>query len=276
MSNYRTRAEREKQEHRNQMVKAVAFLLIIAVVVFFAAMYLMKDKTEYDKVTGCPLDASGAIAPVGHTVVLIDETDQLTLQQKDFTEVSLHNFVRKELRTGELLSIYALGDHVTDSRKPLFEMCKMRDGSDADKVTENEKLMARQFKKKFEKPLNRKLDELMQSHPVANQSPIFEMIQAIAVNSFAKYDISGDRRLIMYSDMLHNTKEFSLYKTMNYDRFSSSRYYTEISFRLPDVEVYLYVFNTQPTLHQNRLIEFWKKFFRSRGAYLNHVESTGR
>ena len=44
MSNYRTRAERERQEQRNQIVKAVAFILIIAVVVFFAAMYLRACK----------------------------------------------------------------------------------------------------------------------------------------------------------------------------------------------------------------------------------------
>lgn len=275
-SSYRTRAQREKQEKTKNIVLIVVLLIVIAAIGSAFAFFFFQEKTQYDKLTGCPLNSTGEIAPRGHTVVLIDETDQLTVQQKDFMQTYLRNFIKKDLNAGELLSIYALGTDIKNNRKPLFEMCKMRDGSDADALTENEKLMARQFKKKFEAPLAKKFDELMEPHPAAKQSPIFEMIQAIAVNSFAKHDVAGDRRLIIYSDMLHNTKGFSLYKSKNYDQFKNSNYYSELSFRLPDTEVDLYVFNTNPSLHKNNLIEFWKQFFKSKGAYINHVESTGR
>lgn len=276
MSSYRTREKREQTEKFKLIAGIAVFSFIIVGAIIFAVPQLLEDKIEYDKQTGCPIGTNGRIAPVAHTVVLIDETDQLTIHQKEFMETYLRNFVRKDLRVGEFLSIYALGDDVQGSRKPIFEMCKMRDGSDADAFTENEKLMTRQFKKKFEAPLNRKFEDLMTPRSAASQSPIFEMIQAIAVNSFLKHDVEGDRRLIIYSDMLQHTNKYSLYKTMDYENFRRSKYFGEVSFRLPDTEVYLYVFNTQSSYHQNKLIEFWKQFFKEKGAYLNHVESTGR
>lgn len=276
MSSYRTRSKRAQNEKIKLVLGIVGMGLFILGAVGFVGYQLMQDEVQYHKDNGCPLAKNGEIAPRAHTVILIDETDQLSLQQKDFMDTYLRNFVKNDLKPGELLSIYALGDNVDKNRKPLFEMCKMRDGSDADAFTENEKLMARRFKTKFEEPLNRELIKLMEPRPAANQSPIFEMIQAISVNSFAKHNVDGDRRLIIYSDMLHHTKDFSLYKSTNYSQLRQLAYFGKVSSRLPDIKVYLYVFNNHSEFQQNRLIQFWEKFFADKNASLVYAEPTGR
>lgn len=270
------RARRSDGDSTKLLLGSLFLLLIICIaIVFFSYQFFFKEEIVYDKATACRI-TDGRVTPIGHTVVFIDGTDPLSIQQKDFLDVSLRNYIDNELLPEELISIYFLGNDLNINRRPVFEMCKIRDGSDADYWTENAKLMHKRFQQKFDGPLQYELNLLKEQKDTANYSPIMEMIQSISVNAFDKWNVDGSRKLLMYTDALHHTKNFSLYKSMNYDGFKRSSYARTISTRLPGVEVYLYAFNTNSKYHTNALTLFWQKFFKDREAMLVSSVSVGR
>lgn len=179
--------------------------------------------------------------------------------------------------SGELLSVYILDSEITKKRKPIFEMCKMRDGSDANDWTENQKLMARRFKKQFQGPLMSRLDATLTRSTSSESSPIFETLQTIAVNAFDKYNIDGERRMLVFSDMLHHTPEYSMFTVKrSFETFKKSDYYAQIKTFLPDTAVRLYVLNTYPKYQKQELMDFWKSYFKSASAYVEQVSPVGR
>ena len=195
MTRYRSRRE---QTENNWLYLGiafiVAFLIAVAVLVY---KQLSTPKTEFDSVTACR-KIDGRPTADRQIVVLLDETDALTEHQKDFVKVRLTKLVQTELNQGELLSIYVLGPNHQRSKKPIFEMCKMRDGHDADVLTENQKLLNRRFKQEFEGPLMAKIEGLMQDKGKSVDSQIFEMIRSIGVNAFDRWDVAGERQFLVF------------------------------------------------------------------------------
>ena len=201
----------------------------------------------------------------------------LTPHQRDYLKVHLKNFVNNEIEPGELLSIYILDDEIQKTRRPIFEMCKMRDGSDAQKFTENQHLMAKRFQKKFQGPLMNRIDETLSRKKSADSSPIFETLQTISVNSFDKYQTEGLRRLVMFSDMLHYTPQYSMFTPHHsFTSLKESDYYSQIKTFLPDTAVKLYFLSTYPQYQKQELVEFWKKYFKDTSAFVDEVIPVGR
>ena len=254
------------------VVGLVAFLVCAAVAV---AWYALSPKQELDQVTGCPME-KGSIAPVSHTVVLVDETDPLTAIQADFFEAQMEQTVR-EMPAGGLLSVYTITEDPAESRKPLIEVCKPRDGSDANALTENERKMQKRFKKSFAEPVRQLVDELAAARSPGEASPIMEAIQFVSVNSFKKRDVQGERRLILFSDMLQNTKAFSLYESSpSIERFKKSDYAAQTKTYLPGVDVSLYYFATRPELQGYPNVDFWKAYFKGAQARVDTVVPVGK
>ena len=252
-----------------------AAVLAIAVAAFFYYQN-SKEKVVYDRATACPM-VGDSIRPKAQTVVVIDETDVLTPHQRDYLKVHLKNFVNNEIEPGELLSIYILDDQIQKARRPIFEMCKMRDGSDARKFTENQRLMAKRFQQKFQGPLMNRIDETLSRQKSADSSPIFETLQTISVNSFDKYQTEGLRRLVMFSDMLHYTPQYSMFTTHHsFTSLKESDYYSQIKTFLPDTAVKLYFLSTYPQYQKQELVEFWKKYFKDTSAFVDEVIPVGR
>lgn len=255
------------------IIGAAVFLIVVFAFVYFQ---ISKEKVVYDRATACPM-VGDTIRPKSHTVVVIDETDVLTPHQRDYLKVHLKNFVNTELEPGELLSIYILDDEIQKTRRPIFEMCKMRDGSDAHKFTENQRLMAKRFQQKFQGPLMNRIDETLSRQKSADSSPIFETLQTISVNSFDKYQTDGLRRLVMYSDMLHHTPQYSMFTIQHsFTSLKESNYYSQIKTFLPDTAVKLYFLSTYPQYQKQELVEFWKKYFKDTSAFVDEVTPVGR
>ena len=275
-SRHQSRYERTQTVTGKQWGIVVTIFLIIISVIGFVAYKKFQGKVEYDKVTACPM-VNGVVKPAKQTVVVIDETDVLSPHQRDYLKVHLSNFVKDEMVSGELLSVYILDSEITKKRKPIFEMCKMRDGSDANDWTENQKLMARRFKKQFQGPLMSRLDATLARSTSSESSPIFETLQTIAVNAFDKYNIDGERRMLVFSDMLHHTPEYSMFTVKrSFETFKKSDYYAQIKTFLPDTAVRLYVLNTYPKYQKQELMDFWKSYFKSASAYVEQVSPVGR
>ena len=128
-----------------------------------------------------------------------------------------------------------------------------------------------QFRERFRARLLEQKEALISAAP-SKTSPIFEMLQLVAINSFRKHAVTGPRRLIVVSDMLHNTAGYSMYQGVpDFDTFAASDYGRRTGADLDGVEVEVhYVLNT-PRLQTRRQLQFWELSFRKSGARITAV-----
>lgn len=207
---------------------------------------------------------------------MIDATDPLSDNQKDFVKIEVEKIVQSQ-ESGTLISIYYMSEKMAVQRTPEFCLCTVPDGSKANKFTENEALLFKRFQKNFAKPLKTQLERLGEVSKPSKVSNIFEQIQALSINSFLKYPTDGDKKLYIFSDMLHNSKEFSLYsKNQSFDVLKKSNYYAQVRSQLRGVDVTAFFFANQPKFQTNRNVIFWENFFNDTGAALVKVEPIGK
>ena len=265
----------DDSQSNNKTFAIVTLFIIICILIGIAAYFYFSHKTV-DSKFGCPL-VNGEPTPVGHTIVLVDETDPLSPIQADFFKVQMEQVVRKQMKAGELLSLYSISGDPNTNRRPLIEVCKPRDGSDANRLNENEKLIKKRFYERFAKPINQLIEKLTNKKEPEKISPIMETIQFASVNSLRKWNVRGERRLLVFSDMLQNTEGFSLYRgTPSFTVFEGSPYASETKAYLPNVEVQLYYFVNEPKLQTKSNLAFWEQYFLKDGATVDSVIPVGK
>jgi len=252
---------RGRQRRIKDIVLGTLALLVVLGVAAGIAYFTMTRAEGLNKETLCP--ASG---PTGHYVLLIDKTDPLTFTQNEAFAVMLRELVEKRIPEGYLLSVFSLGEDFKETAKPLVELCNPGAGQDKSELTANLRQLKRQYQDRFLEPLL-KHSESVVSLQSAKYSPIFEMLQMVGINAFRKHDVKGEKRLIVMSDMLHNTTQFSMYKgIVDYSAFAASPYGQKAQLDLRGVEVEInYLINT-PQLQTKRNLKFWEDYFNKAGA----------
>lgn len=250
---------------RQRQTKAIALgtlaILFVVGVVAGVTYFMMTRPESLDKVTLCP-----AKGPTGHYVLLVDQTDPLTFTQKEAFTVTLKELVEKRIPVGYLLSVFVLGENFKDNAKPLVELCNPGTGQDKSEFTANIGQLKRQYQDGFLSPLLNQSEALMALQP-AKSSPIFEMMQLVAINGFRKHDVKGEQRLIVMSDMLHNTPQFTMYKgPVDYPSFASSTYGQKAQLELRGVKVEIHYLMNTPQLQTKRNLKFWEDYFDKAGA----------
>lgn len=253
---------------RNRMAFVYATLAVLFVVgIAITYGYLQANRSEsLIKDTLCP-----AKGPGGHYVLLVDKTDPLTYTQKEAFMVTLKELVQKRIPEGFLFSVFVLGEDFKENSKPLVELCNPGTGQDRSELTDNLRKLNRQYQDRFLSPLLKQSEKLMSSQP-AKVSPIFEMMQLVAINGFRKHGVIGERHLIVISDMLHNTQQFSMYKSpTDYATFASSKYGQKSQLELHDVKVEIYYLMNSPQLQTKRNLKFWEEYFNKAGAQIISV-----
>jgi hypothetical protein len=214
----------------------------------------------------CPADG-----PVGHYVLLVDKTDPLTFIQNQAFTVIFKDLIEKRVPEGYLLSVFVLGDHFQRNAAPLVELCNPGKGVGRSELTSNLTKLRRQYESKFIEPLSEHFDDLVAIRP-SETSPIFEMLQLVGLNAFRKHDVSGERRLLMVSDMLQNTPQFSMYKgTVDYAAFAPTDYANKTQPDLRGVQVELHYLMNKPQIQTRRNLQFWEDFFEKAGARIDLV-----
>src|SRR5262249_20764231 len=134
-----------------------------------------------------------------------------TFTQDQAFQGLLRELVTRRVPTGYLLSVFVLGEDFKANAQPLIELCNPGDGSGASELTANPKQLRRQYEQRFIEPLLKESQALVASTP-ARLSPIFEMLQLAGINGFRAQGVQGERRLVVVSDMLHNTAQFTMYR----------------------------------------------------------------
>ena len=252
---------RARQRRTREIAFGALAILLVLCVVSGVTYFLVSRPAGLDKVTLCP-----ANGPTGHYVLLVDKTDPLTFTQKEAFTVTLRELIEKRIPEGYLLSVFVLGEDFKENAKPLVELCNPGTGQDKSELTANLRQLKRQYQERFLDPLFRQSDALLAAQS-AKFSPIFEMMQLVAINGFRMHSIKGERRLIVMSDMLHNTPQLSMYKGhVDYPAFASSTYGQKAQLELRGVEIEIHYLMNTPELQTKRNLKFWEDYFEKAGA----------
>ncbi|OOF49543.1 hypothetical protein BKK52_03250 [Rodentibacter trehalosifermentans] len=261
-------SKRRKKQENNYIVWGVILLIFVIVFVGGGVYYWhSSNKEQINKQTLCPVSG-----PVAHTVLLIDKTDPLNFTQKQALQVLINNLMDSQIDKGELVSVFALGEDFKENNETILEICNPGDGKDKSEWTANLKRLKTQYEDKFMAPILKITNELIDLEP-AKKSPIMEQIQMVSINGFRKHNIQGKKSLIIVSDMLQNTDDFSMYKMpkLNYEAFEKQNYATKVQSHLDSVRVKIIYLMNNPKLQTRSNLLFWENFFNKANARIIEV-----
>jgi hypothetical protein len=256
------------RSRRKQRADLLGWILLVGVggivaLVLWLYFKVGSAKPTIDQVTNCPTDG-----PRSLTVVLLDATDSLDVVQRTDILERLEDIKDKVPRYGELelFTVVPAGDHLLEAK---FAACNPGHGAEINQVYENKTMVERRWKDQFSNKMNDTLTPLLGGRP-ADTSPILESIQQAAIQSFAEPKAETiPKQLVIVSDMIQNTAEFSQYSPiMPFERFKDTRYYLKVRADLPDVDVTILLLN-RPQNGLGRgaaLIKFWKQYFNDAGV----------
>ncbi|GIZ51100.1 hypothetical protein [Noviherbaspirillum aridicola] len=257
------RTGRRAQERKRKNTIVIGLLGCVVVAAGGAMAYVALTTSEgIDPVTLCP-----NTGPTSHTIVLVDKSDPMSFTQRKDFDVVYEEIIRKRVPKGGLLSVYALEEDFKDNADPVAERCNPGDGSDVDIKTGNPERARKIFKEKYLDPMVGVADDLTTDRR-GKASPIFEMLQLVSIG-FRKHDVRGERELIVFSDMLHNTPGFSMYKDKRLPKFSEfaeSSYGARAMTDLQGAKVELQILMHTPQLQKKELAYFWEEYvYKAKG-----------
>jgi len=186
-----------KGEHWAIVASVLAGLTLTG---FFAAPKLLGGPPR-DAETLCP-----RTGPVGHTLILVDKSDPWSAVQADRLK-KLVKQVGVGLATDSLLSVYVFNDAFEPNFPPLIALCNP--GRTASELIGNPRRDYVRWAEKFGRPLDEALAVLAQPAK-GNLSPVVEAIGDVLSRRENRV-ASGERSLILVSDMLQNSAQFSFF-----------------------------------------------------------------
>jgi hypothetical protein len=248
---------------RSLKANLLAVLLIIVSVFVAASIYLyrehlIKSKIELNKETLC--HENGAYA---YHVILIDNSEVYSPIQKADIKKRLNSLINN-IKTNEKISFFIVNDESINSLNPVFSKCKIRDGQNADDLIENRKKIIQKKKNKFDDPLGETIESITSKRNASMTSPIFEMIQAVAVFGFPLAGNTGEKtkRLVIFSDLLQNTNDFSFYRTTTENgSFWNTDYFKRVKTDLTGVDVKIFILRNK-SQKVKELVVFWESLLR--------------
>ena len=255
------RSTAARRRRTRNVAVGIAAIAVFLTAVSGAGWYFVQREPALDRQTLCP--AGGARA---HTVLLVDKTDPLNFSQKQAFLRLLDELVTQRIAPGELISVFVLGEDIREGAQPLVEVCNPGSGEDKNELTANIARLNDQYRERFREPLLRQADALIAT-AAGKGSPILEMLQLVSLNGFRKHAVNGPKRLIIVSDMLHKTPQYSMYRGLGqWDELAATDYGRRMRAELPRVEVEIHHVLNYPRLQNRQQIDWWQAYFNRAGA----------
>jgi hypothetical protein len=205
-----------------------------------------------------PLDANlcPRAGPVAQTIVLVDASDVLPPLVREDLLTRLSDLT-SHISKGERLDVWALSAD-GDRSDEIASLCNPGDGSDLGEVTANPERAKRRWETGFVQPVTAALNKAARENAIA-QSPIMAALQKLSV---ARLTSEADRRiettLIIISDMLENTPDFSMYRSgVSYAAFRASNAFRKFETDLAGADVELWLVQRPGADVTNELVDFW-------------------
>lgn len=262
---------RKRRQYR-KTVAAVIFVAIgITIVGSMVWLRMSATSTQLDADTLCPEDG-----PIAFTILLIDGTDSFSPIQHADIERNLQALANS-LDVGERLTIFAPTEMTeTAFLKPIFEKCNPGTDAEVSGLTQNPK----QIQLRYEKGFRDRLIETLQgglSTTEKSISPIMAMIQAAAITGYP-VGAGFPKRLVIVSDMLENTADYSQYtQSLDFETVKKRPFFAHLSTNLDGAEVeILYVTRAGAEgLQTRRHALYWEEYFRFLNGDLVRVTKVG-
>ena len=271
------------RKHRNysspwSVIAGISLMIIVAVALVSGGYFYIDQKEKrpvLSKEDFCPLGE----APHHVTVLVVDASDPLNKVQKLSLNNLVDKLVKEEVPRYGAFVIYAVNTDESYRSKPVFYRCNPGysedDGNTIDKIFENPKKIKRQWREGFRVPLDKELNRNLESGS-ASSSPIMQSIQWAVVEQFQAPDRANvPHRLVIVSDFLQHTKEYSHYRTKpDFSIFEDSNYYRHVRTNLLGVDVSLWFIRRESSTSSESLERFWESYFRVQGSnkvQINHL-----
>ena len=265
MARRRTRRRRRRTSSFWPIFFGIGLIVLVAVaigLVFYWQKVLTDSHIVLRTEDHCPRD----IPPSQITVLIVDSTDPLNNVQHLSVNNLLDRLVSEIPRYGAF-AIYAVSTDENYRSRPVFFRCNPGRGKDIDPMLGNPNKVERQWKEGFRAPLDAELAKNLQSGS-ENSSPILESIQWASLQQFEPTDqVDLPHKLVIISDFLHHTKNFSHYRERpDFNTFEKSEYYRNIRANLLETEVTLWFIRRNSRVSSEFLKQFWESYIRAQGA----------
>ncbi len=256
---------------KDRIAIVVAGTIVVGLVVTATIFIpMIPEGPKFDPQTFCPEEGVRS-----HTIVIFDRTDAMTPSQIRAVTAVMDK-LKVDLREGEKLSVHEIDPgEVNGLSEPLFSLCKPPDGSSANSIYENPRILRQRFEKKFGRPLEEMLSESLRGGG-ANRSPIMESLFDVAL--LADFGRDQDNRwLVIFSDLLQHTASWSQYgSTRSFKKFFDTPTGRKLVPYLSGVKVkvyYLLRFRSDGrVLQDDAHIAFWERYFEAASARVMQIQ----
>ncbi len=235
----------------------IGLLVVLGLGVLIAVSWLKPP--EYNETTLCPKTGPGA-----GLVILLDLTDRIGSTQ----HTRLRSILEKEVAEARRNTLIAVGAVNPDPGKwgVDFALCKPQEGSAANKLYENPRLVAEKYEKDFRQPFAVNLEKMLKAE-LADRSPIMESLQAVLAATPGFLDAEYPRRVIIVSDLLQHSAVFSFYRRDTWRKFQRSRDFARLARTLRGVDVQiLRLPRPKAKIDPAEVGDFWANYFDQAGA----------
>jgi hypothetical protein len=207
------------------------------------------------------------------TVLLVDVTDPLTTAQRQDFQNQLIRLRNSIPRYGKL--IVAKVDLASDKLlQPVISRCNPGTAEDVNEWAGNPRGVQEMHDEKFVKPLDEAFTGLAQASG-ANQSPIFESVQSVALTELLTPDaVDLPRRLFLVSDLIQNTDAISFYAGLpEPTAFVASPAFRRTRADLRDIEVEIWMLERSdaPKTQPRALVDLWERAVIEQGGSVGRV-----
>lgn len=242
---------------------AIALMLTSVFGLFAAAA--MNQPPATDEETGCRLDRQDP----SHTIVLVDQSDPFNATDVAWVRALLEDEARALPKFGRLtLSV----PNAASSYDPVtvWTGCSPGSAAAANPIFQNPKMIEQAWQAKFHKPLMAGAETVLIDN-VAPNSPLMEAMFTLGDRPDFQDNVPA-RRLILVSDLMQHSKEFSMYKTGTaWEAFEGSPL-MDMRPGLEGVEVVARVVPRQEyALPLGEVKAFWQRWFKGTGAVYGSV-----
>lgn len=263
---------RRKQAVRRKNLLGILLILSVLAVFAFLAFFryeLQDQQVLYDPQTLCPVDSK---IPK-YVALVFDKSDTYNKVQQQFLRRFFSEF-KAGLIPGTRVSVYVIDNQQDKEVAPDFFVCAPRTGGAANAFYENPKRIQLRWQRQFEKPLDQAIESFMQAGQ-SDFSPIMEIFQTISLSAFPAKASVAEKQIIIISDMLQHTPEWSHYRgQMSFKALQKTSYYQRINTQLQDAEVtILYVRREgKEKIQSKRHAFFWADYIESMGGRVTLIE----
>lgn len=204
-----------------------------------------------------------------HTILLIDQSDPFTENDLGWVQEFVDAEARNLPRFGRLT---VMTPNAADPYDPkvIFSKCSPGSAEDANPLLSNPRMIEDTWRDTFFKPLSEQIETAL-SDKRQPASPLSEALFAAADR--ADFQIGKKkRRLVLVSDLMQHSSDFSFYKGgANYDEFTSTKLFGFMPV-LEGVDVVARVVpRREYDLPLGEVKTFWRAYFRETGASYESV-----